>query len=262
MTDTNLESTMCPVCGSDSIIYWDGIDSLICDECSHVIDSESDISGMENSIETATAHEQNVSSEHSDWKTQVSVQDNSEANLVDALLQAEIVATDLSLSDDVVVRIGEVVTSAWKLNFMHGRTMPKLVGAAVYAVSREQDVTVPPGVIAEMMDEEKLGIKKTYTQLKDELQLKLDPPTPAEYVDYICQSLSLPEIVATESVCLLQSTEAVGGNPVGTAGASVYEVSTVNSENITFRQVAQATALAKETVWRHAEKLRESDNIN
>lgn len=260
MTDTGSESVTCPVCKSESMTSWDGVDSLVCDNCSYVIDSDSEVTKPDNSIEISPAREQNESSEHPDWQTRVSVKDNSEANLVDALSQAETVATDLSLPDDVVVRAGEVVANAWKMNFMHGRTTSKLVGAAVYAVSREQEIAAPPGVVAEKTGVEKSSIKKTYKQLKDELQLELGPPAPAEFVGYICQTLELPDSVQKESTRLLEETANVGGNPIGTAAASVYEVSTEQSEDVTFREIAQATSLTKETVWRHADKLRSENS--
>ncbi len=259
MTDDGSESVTCPVCKSESMTSWDGIDSSVCGNCSYVIDSDSEVSKPDNSIDVSPAREQNESSEHPDWQTRVSVKDNSEANLVDALSQAEAITTNLSLPDDVVVRVGEVVANAWKINFIHGRTTSKLVGAAVYAVSREQGIAVPPGVVAETTGVEKSSIKKTYKQLKDELQLDLGPPAPTEYVDYICQILELPDSVRKGSRRLLEEMVTVGGNPIGTAAASVYEVSTEESEDVTFREIAQATSLTKETVWRHADKLRSAN---
>jgi transcription initiation factor TFIIIB Brf1 subunit/transcription initiation factor TFIIB len=110
------------------------------------------------------------------------------------------------------------------------------------------------------MGVEKSSIKKTYKKLKDELQLELGPPEPVEYVGYICQTLKLPESVQKESTRLLEETATVGGNPIGTAAASVYEISTEQSEDVTFREIAKATSLTKETVWRHAEKLRSANS--
>ena len=260
MTDADRESVTCPVCKSESMTSWDGIDSLVCNNCSYVIDSDNEVSKTDSTTEMPTAREQDDSSKHPDWETRVSVKDSSEANLVDALSQTESVATDLSLPDDVVVRAGEVVANAWQMNFMHGRTTSKTVGAAVYAVSREQDIAVPPGVVAEMTGVEKSSIKKTYKQLKSELQLELGPPEPAEYLDYICQTFELPDSVQKDSTRLLEEMATVGGNPIGTAAASVYEVSTEHSEDVTFRDIAQATSLTKETVWRHADKLRSANS--
>jgi transcription initiation factor TFIIIB Brf1 subunit/transcription initiation factor TFIIB len=260
MTDESPDPVTCPVCGSTDLTSWDGIDSLVCEDCSYVIEADIDITEADTASETFSDREHQVNSEKPDWQSQISVKDNSEAILVDALSEAESVTDELSLSDDVLVRVGEVVADAWEQNFMHGRSMSRSVGAAVYAVSREQNTTVPPGMVADLVGIEKSKLKQTYKQLKEDLNLGLKSPTPSEYVEYICQTLGLSEDVKQESIQLLESVGTVGGNPIGTAAASVHEVSSDKSEEITFRQIAQVTALAKETVWRHAEKLREPDN--
>ena len=255
MSDIATEPTECPVCSSPDLQYWEKIETWVCKACSHVINDDSEIAVSSLSADlTATDNQPDVTSGH-DWKREISVTDTSESILVDILSKTEETADEIGVSDTVMMQAAELVTEAWQSNFMHGRTREDTVAAAVYAASRQKEHAVPPGILANVVGSDTQSVKQTYISLKKEQQLDLEPPTPDEYIEYICYRLDVPDYVSEEAKATLAEQEVLSGNPIGIAAASVYEA-TKSETGITLQRTARTVALTKETVWRHATNLR------
>lgn len=241
----------CPVCSSDAVEYWEEFDSWICDSCSYAFDDAQTASEVDLPSEGAAHDRSSEGSSAKDWTEAISVKDNSEAILVEVLSQTEDIAEEVGSSEDVSIRAAEIIVDAWESNFMHGRTKDDTVAAAFYTATREAECSVPPGVLAMAVGTEKRKVKSTYTQLKDEQELGLTPPTPEEYISYICDELELPDGVKEESEDLLEKDLPRGGNPIGIAAGGVYKSANKKNIAITLREVADVVNLTKETVWRH-----------
>lgn len=82
------------------------------------------------------------------------------------------------------------------------------------------------------------------------------PPSSAEYLGHICRELSLSGEVEKTARGLLEGHH-TGGNPVGIAAAASYEAANAEEADLTLREVAEMIGLTKQTVWRHASKIRE-----
>ena len=237
----------CPACEAESVSYWEELEAWICDDCSYAVgqlSSETTIPEFSPDVDESPTDDQ-------DWNRYVSARDKSEENLVEVLSHVEEFALPTEL------RAAEIVTEAWKQNFMHGRTKPDTVGASVYAASREAQQAIPPAAIADQLTSGRQSIKNTYRQLKSELQLDIAPPRPTEYLGHICRELDLPDEVETAAEKILVGTD-TGGNPVGIAAAAVYVSVSTDGSDVTLRKAAAVTGLTKETIWRHASKLRNS----
>lgn len=254
MTTQRSPVDSCPACNADCVEFWDDLDSWICGDCGVVL--------PENELGERTLDELNV--DHPDhstseleesWRDRISVTDNSEANLVEALHLIDEVAQSVPIQNRVVSRSAEVVTRAWETNFMHGRRKDTTVAAAVYAASREQGCAVPPGVLANSIETEKTSINSLYRKLRAKQDLDIKPPKPTDYVEYICAKQSLSEPVPETATRLLRNTRPVGGNPIGIAAAGVYEAAVTDDRDVTLRDVAETVSLTKETIWRHTKKL-------
>lgn len=244
----------CPICNSESVEYREEQSSWVCSQCSLVtdaLDRGSEIERKEKSLTTKGKNSKDTNA----WQNAISIKDRSEENLVDILTQVEQAAEELPLSEDVVIQAGEILSTAWESNFMHGRSKEDTTSAALYVATRESACTVPIGAIAKSVGGEEESIKRTYRQLKSNQGLELDSPSPEEFVEFLRIRLDLSSTVGTETEELLEEHEFVGGNPLGTAGAGIYEVAKNHSEKLTLRQIANASTLTKETIWRHKKKL-------
>jgi transcription initiation factor TFIIB len=239
----------CPACGAEKINYWDELETWICDGCSCVV---------EEIVPETTANPSvaldGTENDTQDWKQSISVDDSSEANLIEVVSELEQVAETLGLSDDLTLRGAEIVVEAWKTNFMHGRTKSDTVGASLYAASREMQQSIPPAFITDRIESDRQSLKNTYQQLKTDLQLQIHPPKPVEYLGQIRRELKLSTEIEEEAVELLDEQQ-LGGNPVGIAAAALYHTANANGDDVTFRTIAEVTGLTKETIWRHHQKI-------
>jgi transcription initiation factor TFIIIB Brf1 subunit/transcription initiation factor TFIIB len=243
----------CPACGAEEINYWEELETGICDHCSYVVEATVSNRSTLDFSENIDGDKINDQA----WHQSISVKDKSEADLVEVLSQVEEVADELVLSQELTVRAAEIVVEAWKANFMHGRTKPDTVGASVYAASREMQQSIPPAIIADKIEPDRQSVKDTYQQLKAELQLDIDPPNSTEYLGHIYQELDLTADLTTTAEMVLDGYY-TGGNPAGIAAAAIYVVSNNEGNDLTLREAAEVTGLTKETIWRHASKIREA----
>jgi len=243
----------CPACGAESLRHQAAIESWICAECSYVVDSgdEPSVSNSSKLIEESTDDKAG----QIDWKSQIAVSDSSEVNLMEALSRTEDVTDAVGLSNERTLRAGEMIAEAWQINFMHGRSQERTIGAIIYAVSREVDAALPPAMIGEEMMVDRTVIKQTFQTLNRELNLDIKPPVPCEFVEAISEELELPANVEPAAKVLLRQQDTYGGNPIGIAAAAVYVTHKQNENKLTLKQLAEVTGLTKETVWRQKEQL-------
>lgn len=253
MTEEKRDDIPCPVCGSETVHFWSELSTRICSTCSVVLDGTEITNVSDVHPEASSPENPDRDTTSDDWKDHVLVADNSEAILVDVLSQTEAIGDTLTLSDEVVLRAGEIVTEAWKSNFMHGRTTEDTIAGAMYAACREVDCAVPPGKLANVAGTDKRSLKQTYSQLKDSQELNLGPPIPEEYLGYICEELDLSPDVNVKAKRLLRDSDNTAGDPAGIAAAGVYEIAKNQPANVTLREAASAAVLTKETVWRHTQ---------
>jgi transcription initiation factor TFIIB len=254
MTTKKAEIDECVACGSERITFWEDLSSWVCDDCSYVIDSTGGVAGV--GVSTSSGkNEEKEADQGGDWTNQISIKDKSEANLVDILTQTEDLATELSLPNDVAIRAAEIVAEAWKTNFMHGRTKSTVIGAAVYAATRESENTLPPAAISDVTDAKKQSIKRIYKELKTDQSLDIGPPSPDDYVGEICRLVGLSESIQETAENILSEECIKGGNPVAIAGAGVYQASVDEHPDLTLTDIARATGVTKETVWRHKSRI-------
>lgn len=251
MTNRNTSIDQCPACGSDNLSFFEERQVWICDECSSVVSDEGDVDST--TVEFEDSVPSNTDSKNSneiDWQDRISISDKSDQNLIEVLSLTAETGSKLEMDTEQIVRAAEIVTEAWSENWMHGRTMEWGVAASIYIAGREAGSAIPPGEIAYATDLEPESVKSSYVKLKSEMDIDLNPPSPAGYVGFIVKTLNLPPEVATEANEILYNSENHAGNPIGIAGGAVY---IADSEgNVTLQDIAEVTHLTKETIWKHS----------
>jgi len=257
MTNTGSNRRGCPACGTGSITHWEELGSYICDTCSYVFDPEDSSSDVPPSLSKPETETNSGTAEQTHWQEHVAVKDNSEANLVDILSQSEEFSKELDLPQELEIRTAEILTEAWKSNFMHGRNKTDTIAGVLYTVSREKGKSIPPGVISRVVETDKQAVKNTHQKLTKKLSINLETPTPEEYVPSVCRELGVPTEIEDDAVDLLSEKEPRGGNPIGIAAAGIYVTCNQKDIDLTLREVAAIVSMTKETIWRQKSKLTE-----
>jgi len=253
MSDPEPNVETCSVCRTGELRQWEELEVWSCKNCSYVFNRKR-VDTSVNPIQETSEVGESSQEEKQDWKKNLKSHDRSEANLIDVLSKTEDLAEEFELPEEVEVRAGELVTDAWRSNFMLGRTKTATVGAAVYVAAREGDQAIPPAFIAESLELEKRRIKDVYTSLKKELDVTLTGTTPQEFVPAISDELEVNDEVEHLALELLDKTGLMGGNPVGIAAAAVYKASSVVGAQHSQREIAAIVDMTKETIWRHSKE--------
>lgn len=244
MTDT------CPACDSDALDSEIEFATGICQDCGLVLDEV-------NQIRDGATKDSNISRGRGDtesdteWFEELDVRDSSEQQLINLLEMVDDLSEQLLLQPEERVRSAQLLTEAWKQNFLHGRNKQATVGAAIYASCREAGVPRPLGVVAEDVAVAKPKLRDTYKQLIDHLGMSVDPSRPAEYVSFLGIQLGVSDSEVDSAETILQEgSEKTVGNPAGIAAAALYLASNESGGNITLEDAAGAAGLVKETVWK------------
>jgi len=250
----------CPLCESKNIDQDVEFADGICAECGFVI------SDSKHPVEQE--HTENIdrpaSSESSEeWDNSVEMKDASDRNLVELLSMTDSLREPLLLSTEARVRSAEVVTEGWRKNVLHGRSMSAGAGASVHLACRELKCPRPASIVVDAAQVDSATLRATYGPLVEVLGINLDPPRPAEFIPFICESLGHPSVETSATQILLENqTEPVVGNPAGSAAAAVYLAIQhhPSGDKVTYREAAQAIGMTKETVWKRTSELRRSEH--
>lgn len=257
------ETERCPLCEAEHIDQSIEFAFGVCTDCGFVVDDR-ERSIESEYIEAPKSPDSSGSSELStEWTQVVKVQDASEQNLVDFLSMTEKLGEALLVSTDGRVRSAEVATEAWKRNVLHGRSMDAGAGAAVHLACRERGCPRPARKVAEAAGIKVTTLHDIYRPLTDGLAINLDSPEPAEFVPFIFESLERPTTgISTAQALLRDRNDSVVGNPAGIAAGAVYVTlqCQLPEDTATYREIAQAIGMTKETVWKRATELRPGEN--
>lgn len=259
MNSLNGSQITCPACGESEIREFADRGKQSCRSCGFVLPTNENEATNADSILQQVDLDDESDSTDSNWKDQVAIEDKSDTELIQLLALTEQVAEDTGLGEEVIIQSGELVTRAWKSNFMHGRRKDETVAAAVYITSRKVGSAVPPGVLAQVSGVEKSSLKDTYTKLKNELGLDVNPARPVQFVDFLCDQFGLSNPVRSEAKKSLNELDTSPGNPIGVASGAVYSIATSNGEDVTLDEIGKVVEITKETVWRHSKNFRERE---
>lgn len=245
----------CRGCKSTNLNTELEIPGAVCENCGLVHDGES---WAETSVSDSPIQDQDNQHESEaqspDWRSEISVQDASDQQLVRTLTVTDDLAEELTLSEDERIAAAELVTDIWNQNLMHGRTLEIVVAGAVYLTCRESGRPRPSHAIATAVDVDETRLKQASRMIARELEVQINPPGPEAYIWYVAERLGVPEHIKESAVDLLEGTR-IGGNPAGIAAAALYSAYGQDTEHPTLTQMGSVAGVTKETVWRKSQQM-------
>lgn len=297
------EITSCPECGSTHLIRDYQRGELICGDCGIVIDDNYIDMGPEwrafdseqgekrartGAPMTFTIHDKGLSTEigwkNKDsygksiptknraqlyrlrkWQRRIRVSNATERNLAFALSELERMASGIGLPRNVRETAAMIYRKAVNKNLIRGRSIEGVVAASLYAACRQCGV---PRTLDEIAEASRVGRKeigRTYRFMTRELNLKLMPTSPKDYISRFCSELKLSGEVQTKAVEILKQAEeqelTSGRGPTGVAAAAIYIASILCNERRTQREVADVAGVTEVTIRNRYKELTEKLGI-
>ncbi|MFH1211505.1 MAG: transcription initiation factor IIB [Candidatus Woesearchaeota archaeon] len=187
-----------------------------------------------------------------------------ERNLKLALAELKRVSSYLKLPGSVEEEASRIYTLAVQKGLVRGRSMESVVAGALYAACRRHDVPRTLDELGEASNIEKKEIGRTYRFITRELNIKILPSNPSDYIARFASALKLNPETQSKSVEIIERAQKVeltsGRGPTGIAAAALYVAALINGEKKTQREVADVAGVTEVTIRnRYKELLEELD---
>ena len=297
----NTGQQTCPECESESITS-DGGGELVCEDCGLVIEDENIDRGPEwrafNHSErqsksrvgaptTQTMHDKglttqidwkdkdaygrSLSSEKRSqmhrlrkWQERIRTKDAGERNLQFALSEIDRMASALGVPRSVREVASVIYRRALNEDLIRGRSIEGVATACLYAACRQEGIPRSLEEVSDVSRVEQKEIGRTYRYVAQELELKMEPVDPKQYVPRFASELDLSEEVQSKANEIIDTTAEQGllsgKSPTGYAAAAIYAASLLCNEKKTQREVADVAQVTEVTIRnRYQEQIETMD---
>ncbi|MFB6076880.1 MAG: transcription initiation factor IIB family protein, partial [Candidatus Nanohaloarchaea archaeon] len=133
-----------------------------------------------------------------------------------------------------------------------GRRIENIIAALIYIVAREQGNPRTLDELADASGIEKREIGKAYRYVARELDLRILPAKPEDYIAKFAGDLKLSgEVQARARKIIEQAREEdllSGKGPTGVAAAALYLATVLEGEKVTQREVAETVGVTEVTI--------------
>ena len=188
-----------------------------------------------------------------------------ERNLKLALAELKRVSSYLKLPQAVEKEAATIYTKAVQKGLVRGRSMESVVAGALYASCRRFEIPRTLDELSEASGIDKKEIGRTYRFVTRELQIRILPSNPIDYIPRFASALRLSADTQSKAVEILemaQNSELTSGRgPTGIAAASLYVAALINNEKRTQREVADIAGVTEVTIRNRYKELLKKLNL-
>ena len=176
----------------------------------------------------------------------------SDRNFKHAFMLLETMKTKLAIPDSVVEETAYIYRKAIAMKMTQGRSIPSILCATLYAACRITNTPRTLRDIARAANIRKGNLALAYRILIKNLDLKIKPFDPAEFVTRVAVDLGVSEKAQRDALNILSRAEKIGistgKHPMGLVGAALYHSCFLNLEHKTQEQIAKACGITNVTI--------------
>lgn len=196
------------------------------------------------------------------WQTRISTA--IERNLKFALAELRRSSSFLNIPKIAEEEAARIYRMAAERGLVRGRSMESVVAGALYASCRRHEVPRTLDEISSAFNLDKKEIGKTYRFICRQLDIRILPTSPLDYVFRFASELDLRPETTSKAVEILknaiESEITSGKGPMGIAAAALYVAALLSQEKKTQREVADVAGVTEVTIRnRYKELLEELD---
>lgn len=199
------------------------------------------------------------------WQRRIRLADAIERNLAGALSALNRMSSGMGLPRTVRETAAMIYRKAALQKLVRGRTVDGVAAAALYAACRQCHVPRTLDEISRVARMSRKDIGRNYRYIARELDLKILPTMPQDYISRFCSVLQLSSDVHTKTVEILKKAVenelASGRGPTGMAAAALYIASLLCGERRTQREIAEIAGVTEVTIRNRYKELAEKLDI-
>ena len=149
---------------------------------------------------------------------------------------------------------------------MRGRSISALIASALYAACRDTETPRTLKDIGQSSNIKRKDIARCYRLLLRELELKMPVVDPVKCIARIASKAGLSEKTKRKATKILQTAEelkiSAGKDPMGLAATVLYLSCTLNGEDKTQREIADASNVTEVTIRNRVKSLKSENYLN
>ncbi len=283
----------CPECGSKSLVRDYGKAELFCADCGLVIAENIVDLGPEwrafdfeqasrrarvGAPMTYRIHDKGLSTlvtwglqgqgqyKLKKWQQRTHIANTTERSFIFALSEIDRMASALRLPMNIREAASMLYRRAMKKRLIRGRSIEGITTAILYISCRQYGV---PRTLEEVREISRVGqkeISRAYRFLLRELELKVSPASPVDFVPRFCSLLELSGEISSKAIEIIKrATEKEltnGRGPIGIAAASIYIAAILSGEHRTQKEVSDVTGVTEVTIRNRYKELSEQLDID
>jgi transcription initiation factor TFIIB len=194
------------------------------------------------------------------WDRRSQVHESADRNLRQAFSELRRLSERLSVSEAVTERAAYIYRKALERGLVRGRSITLILGASFYAACRDREIPRTLKDVAAASNVNKKDIARSYRLLFEEMDLKMPVVDPAKCVTKIASRAGVSEKTQRAALQILAKAEvariSAGKAPMGLAASAIYLACTLEGEEITQRDLAEAAGVTEVTIRNRCKGLR------
>jgi transcription initiation factor TFIIB len=199
------------------------------------------------------------------WDSRSQVHEPQDRNLRQAFSELDRLSDKLSVSDAVVEKAAYIYRKALDRGLVRGRSISAIIAASLYAACRDRETPRTLKDLAVVSNVKKKDIARCYRLLLKEMDIKMPVVDPTKCVSRIASRAQLSERTKRRALEILKKAEeariSAGKDPMGLAAAALYVSCTLEGEDKTQRDVAEAAGVTEVTIRNRYKGLRSALGI-
>jgi len=199
------------------------------------------------------------------WDSRSQVHESTDRNLRQAFSELDRLSDKLAVSDAVVEKAAYIYRKALERGLVRGRSISAIIAASLYAACRDRETPRTLKDLAVVSNVKKKDIARCYRLLLKEMDIKMPVVDPTKCVSRIASRAELSEKTKRRALEILKKAEqariSAGKDPMGLAAAALYVSCTLEGEDKSQRDVAEAAGVTEVTIRNRYKGLRSALGI-
>jgi transcription initiation factor TFIIB len=208
---------------------------------------------------TLSSHQRQKMNRLRTWDERFRTKDAHERNLRHAFGEINRMASALGVADPIRETAGVLYRRAVEEDLLPGRSIEAMATASLYAAARQHGTPCTLVACASVSRVEKVPIQRAYRYLSQQLDLRIAPADPLQYVRQFASELDVSdeaERLARDLLDVAQTQNVYSGKSrAGLAAAALYVATHLTNEGLTQATVSDVAHVSHVTIRNRYQEL-------
>jgi transcription initiation factor TFIIB len=199
------------------------------------------------------------------WNKRMRVSNASERNLAFALSELDRESSRLGIPRSIREDAAMIYRKAAGMKLIRGRSIESMVAACLYMACRRNNLPRTLDEMSEVSNVSKKQVGKNYRFLSRELNIKLKPTSPSDYIPRFASNLGLSGEVQSKAIEIINKAKNCGvlngKGPTGIAATALYISSILLGERKTQRDIAEIAGITEVTIRNRYKEISEQVDL-